>query len=217
MLITKEIAMNLNYRESTPVLDVIQGDSARAVVIHFMAGDEEWNIPEDASIVMQYQYQDGTGGMYDALPDGSAAYSVSGNVLTVALAAQLCAVPGKTDLQVTMLCGDAQISTFHMEVRVAPQVNAQTEGEVYTNLAKWLKENGKTGPAGPQGPAGVKGDPFIYEDFTPEQLEGLKPVKGTDYWTPADQDALVQETLAVLPVYDGDVFSYLPLYGGGVR
>ena len=217
MLITKEIAMNLNYRGSTPVLDAIQGDSARAVVIRFMAGEEAWNIPEDVSIVIQYQCQDGTGGVYDSLPSGGAAYSVLGNALTIMLASQLCAVPGKTALQVTMLRGDAQISTFQMEIRVAPQVNAQTEGEVYTNLAQWLEENGKTGPVGPQGPAGEKGDPFTYEDLTPEQLESLKPVKGTDYWTPADQDAMVQEALAALPVYDGDVLSYLPLYGGGVR
>lgn len=52
---------------------------------------------------------------------------------------------------------------------------------------------------------GEKGDPFTYEDFTPEQLEALKgepgekgadgkdgqngttPVRGVDYWTDADK------------------------------
>lgn len=39
------------------------------------------------------------------------------------------------------------------------------------------------------GKNGKDGDPFTYEDFTPEQLEGLKgekgttPVKGVDYFT----------------------------------
>jgi hypothetical protein len=45
---------------------------------------------------------------------------------------------------------------------------------------------GETGPVGPQGPKGdtgaqgeqgiqgVKGDPFTYDDFTPEEIEGLK-------------------------------------------
>lgn len=32
---------------------------------------------------------------------------------------------------------------------------------------------GPTGPTGPQGPTGPKGDPFRYEDFTPEQLASL--------------------------------------------
>lgn len=31
---------------------------------------------------------------------------------------------------------------------------------------------------GPQGDPGLKGDPFQYEDFTPEQLESLKGPKG---------------------------------------
>lgn len=33
---------------------------------------------------------------------------------------------------------------------------------------------------GPQGDPGPKGDPFQYEDFTPEQLESLKGPKGED-------------------------------------
>lgn len=36
---------------------------------------------------------------------------------------------------------------------------------------------GLTGPKGEQGEPGPKGDPFTYEDFTPEQLNALK-VKG---------------------------------------
>ena len=32
---------------------------------------------------------------------------------------------------------------------------------------------GATGPMGPEGPPGEKGDPFVYEDFTPKQLEAL--------------------------------------------
>ena len=223
MLITKEITMNLNYRGSTPVLDVIQGDSARAVAIHFMAGEEVWNIPEDVGIVMQYQCQDGTGGVYESLPGGSAAYSVLGNTLTVMLAAQLCAVPGKTDLQVTMLRAGAQISTFHMEIRVAPQVNARTAGEDYTNLAQWLEENGSQGLMGPQGPAGEKGETGEKGDKgdkgeTGEAgAPGYTPVKGTDYWTSEEQTAMVQDVLAALPVYDGDVLSTLPVYNGEVR
>lgn len=34
------------------------------------------------------------------------------------------------------------------------------------------------GPKGDRGPQGLKGDPFKYEDYTSEQLEGLKGPKG---------------------------------------
>lgn len=39
---------------------------------------------------------------------------------------------------------------------------------------------GAQGLPGEQGPRGPKGDPFRYEDFTPEQLEALKGPKGED-------------------------------------
>lgn len=37
---------------------------------------------------------------------------------------------------------------------------------------------GETGPMGPAGPPGEKGDPFVYEDFTPQQLEALTGPQG---------------------------------------
>ena len=41
----------------------------------------------------------------------------------------------------------------------------------------------------------MKGDAFTYEDFTPEQLEGLKPKKGVDYWTSEDKDEIVNDVI----------------------
>ena len=39
-------------------------------------------------------------------------------------------------------------------------------------------EKGDTGEQGPRGLQGPKGDPFVYDDFTPTQLEGLKGPQG---------------------------------------
>lgn len=46
----------------------------------------------------------------------------------------------------------------------------------------------KHGFAGPEEAwlESLKGDPFTYEDFTPEQLQALVPKKGVDYWTPEE-------------------------------
>lgn len=58
--------------------------------------------------------------------------------------------------------------------------------------------DGKDGVDGRDGVDGDKGDPFTYDDFTPEQLDALKgkdgvdgedgytPIRGTDYWTKSD-------------------------------
>jgi hypothetical protein len=49
---------------------------------------------------------------------------------------------------------------------------------------------GTQGPPGPQGPAGA---------------DGYTPVKGVDYWTAADRQAMVADVIAALPVYNGEV------------
>ena len=52
---------------------------------------------------------------------------------------------------------------------------------------------GTQGPPGPQGPAGADGE------------DGYTPVKGVDYWTAADRQAMVADVIAALPVYNGEV------------
>ena len=138
MLLTKEVTMNLNYRESPIVMDALQGDTARALCVRFAVGEQPWQIPDDVQIFIQFQCQDGTGGTYDALPDHTAAYSVNGDALTIRLAQQVCAVAGCTKLQVSMISGNVQISTFPVEVRVTEQVNGCAADGEYTNLYQWL-------------------------------------------------------------------------------
>lgn len=52
---------------------------------------------------------------------------------------------------------------------------------------------GPVGPAGPTGATGATGP------------AGYTPVKGTDYWTAADRQSMVNDVLAALPVYNGEV------------
>ena len=50
---------------------------------------------------------------------------------------------------------------------------------------------GAKGPEGPRGPQGETGP------------AGYTPVRGTDYWTTADQQAIVDAVLAALPAAEG--------------
>lgn len=52
-------------------------------------------------------------------------------------------------------------------------------------------EQGPVGPAGPQGPAGADG------------ADGYAPVRGKDYWTADDKQAIVDDVLAALPTWEG--------------
>ena len=60
-----------------------------------------------------------------------------------------------------------------------------------------------------KGDKGDKGDAFTYEDFTQEQLESLKgpaPVRGVDYWTESDKSEIVNDVLAQIPNYNEESF-----------
>ena len=60
-----------------------------------------------------------------------------------------------------------------------------------------------------KGDKGDMGDAFTYADFTPEQLESLKgpaPVRGVDYWTESDKSEIVNDVLASIPNYNEESF-----------
>lgn len=59
---------------------------------------------------------------------------------------------------------------------------------------------GATGPAGPQGPAGAPGKDGA------AGAPGKTPVRGTDYWTAADKQEIVNSVIAALP--DGTEVEY---------
>lgn len=61
-------------------------------------------------------------------------------------------------------------------------------------------DTGATGPQGETGPAGPAGAPGK------EGAPGKTPVKGTDYWTAADKQEIVNDVLAALP--DGTEVAY---------
>lgn len=58
-------------------------------------------------------------------------------------------------------------------------------------------DKGDIGPAGPQGERGLRG---VKGDTGPAGADGKTPVKGTDYWTAADKTAIVNDTVAAIPL-----------------
>lgn len=57
-------------------------------------------------------------------------------------------------------------------------------------------KNGADGQQGPPGADGKDGSPGV---------DGKTPEKGVDYWTEADKAEIVADTVAALPVYNGEV------------
>ena len=72
----------------------------------------------------------------------------------------------------------------------------------------WTNDGGKENPAsvnikGPQGEQGPQGEPGA---TGPQGPAGHTPVKGTDYWTAADQTSMVNDVLAALPTWSGGAY-----------
>lgn len=185
MEITKQVSINLNYHGPSPVVDAVQGDSARVLELSLIAGDAPWEIPVGAVILVQYQCADGTGGSYDTLPDGRPAYEVYSRGLRLWLPAQVCAVPGETRLQVTILDEATQLSTFELKVCVEPKVDAPKIPGAYTNLSQWWSQQGGGGlPTG-----GVAGQVLILDEYghagwehATARMVGLENVDNTADW-----------------------------------
>lgn len=76
----------------------------------------------------------------------------------------------------------ATVTQTETGATISIQDKSGTTTATITNGAKGDKgDPGETGPQGEQGPA------------------GYTPVRGTDYWTAADQAQIVQDVLAALP------------------
>lgn len=139
MMITHKLTMDLGQCTDTPLIDAVQDDRyTRDVVLTLLNHGSPWTIPTSARVVLAYQKADNTGGQYDTLPDGSIAWSASGNVLTLALAPQVLTVPGMVSLSVQLILDRQMISTFRFLIHVHRNVaSGRYRSEDYVNLQQW--------------------------------------------------------------------------------
>lgn len=100
------------------------------------------------------------------------------------------------DLWLQTTTGDVYMtSTFSAGTPVNWKFQCNIKGAAGTPGAKG--DTGATGPQGPQGETGPQGPQGATGPA------GHTPVKGTDYWTAADQASMVQDVLAALPTWTG--------------
>lgn len=144
MIITHKLKpMDLAQKQNTGRVDVVQGDKySRNIEFTFMYNGSAWQIPDGTTAIVRYKKPDATGGNYDTLPDGSTAYQINGNVLTVCLAPQVCTVPGVAQLSVGLIQGSAEINTFSINIVVQPNPGAIYQSEDYIRLSGAVPNSG---------------------------------------------------------------------------
>ncbi len=142
MIITSKLKMDLIRPTATAVIHAVQDDRySRNVELSLFSNGTAWPIPENVSVQIRYSKPDGTGGEYDAMPDGQAAWQCSGNTLTIQLAPQVLTVPGAVTLAATLVQDQRQISTFTIILCVDPAVNtAIRESEDYYPMYRTAEE-----------------------------------------------------------------------------
>lgn len=122
MYIKTKFTMNVAKQGITPLIYAMQGDQhSRSIEITLTSDGVPWNPPVGARVQVGYTRADGTQWTYDKLPNGDDAGSIEGNVVSVIIAPQVLTRPGKVDLAVTLISGDAQISTFPVMLQVTPR------------------------------------------------------------------------------------------------
>lgn len=87
-----------------------------------------------------------------------------------------------------------------------PTISTTIDGDIVTFIFDNLKGEqgiqgiqGIQGPEGPQGQQGIQGIQGEKGEQGPIGPAGAAPVKGTDYWTAADKQEIIDEVLAAIP------------------
>lgn len=142
MLITQTIERDFALPSPAPCIHAVQGDeNTRAIQMKLYDNHAAWAIPEDAAILIRYRKPDGTGGIYDTLSDGTAAWIKEDNTVTLLLAPELLSAAGIVDASVAITAENQVLGTFLFRILVAEDPSADVpETEKYYNLGSTIAD-----------------------------------------------------------------------------
>ena len=137
MDITHKISLDLQQTGARQVMFAKQGDClTRIARLLLYDGGTEFSVPDGVTPQIAYAKPDGKGGIYDTMPDGSAACTVSGNVVTARLHPQMFSVAGIVACELRLLTASgAQLSTFSWFITVQASATEGIVSEDYFNVA----------------------------------------------------------------------------------
>lgn len=140
MQITSQLSIDLKQQNIREYVDAVQNDSnTRIVKIKILDGGSSWTVPSGTKVALGYRKSDGNRGIYDTLPNGSAACSISGDTVSIILASQVLTTPGIVNAVATMNNADGnQLSTLPFSIRVhADPASGAVKSENYYNYSSW--------------------------------------------------------------------------------
>lgn len=119
MHVNHTIHMDLLGAEPIPTLDMMQYDQlSRQVDMALFCGQEAFQIPQDAGVLIHYVRGNGESGVYDSMSDGTRAWSISGNRLTIAIAPEVLLYEGTAAVSARLTLGTRTLNTFTFLIQI---------------------------------------------------------------------------------------------------
>ena len=205
------ISLDVHDATSQLSFSIKKGDTSRRLLISLMDNGVPYVIEQDCYAVFSARKPDGKIVFNDC--------TIKDNMIIYDVTAQTTLVEGRLDCEITLYgANEQQITSPRFTMIVYASVFTEEEVESsdeYKSLATLIGEgyalvtevetklaNGDF--KGDKGDTGEKGDAFVYEDFTAEQLEGLKGEKGDAFV----YEDFTTEQLEGLKGEKGDAFVY---------
>lgn len=144
MTVCEKLSLDFVNRGIQQRVYAVQGDSyTRTLELSLLEGGTVWDVPQGAAAFLRFRKPDGTGGIYDTLPDGSQAWSVQqGNVVRFVLAPQVLSVPGAVLAQLEIVRGGENIASFTFVIDVAENPSAGVlKSEDYVSWNAWAMQS----------------------------------------------------------------------------
>ena len=136
------IKVDLARSSYVPLVEAIQGDGAtRCVSVQLLDNGVPWLPPEKTDIAVVYTQPGGKKGLYNKLPDGSSAISISGSTVTAILAPNMLSVAGEVHAALVFSNNQLdQLSSFPFSIMVVKnQFAGAQQSEDYIRL-QWLED-----------------------------------------------------------------------------
>lgn len=146
MNVTHKITMDLTRPTNGNRINVVEGDrNSRIVNVHLYENSVNWEIPDEAIVLIKWERESGVGGEYNQLSDGSPAWSASGNILTITLSEESTKYSGTVKFSIILETVDSQISTFVITANVHAVANGKEEtnsGSTSTDVSELQRQIG---------------------------------------------------------------------------
>lgn len=134
MTVTHDIDMDLLRPGVRPLVCAVQGERcSRVLCFHLTRGGTAWSAPEGTAAAVRFRKADGTGGIYDSLPDGTSACVLSANTVSVTLAPQVLTCAGPAAVQLELYLGEQVLASFSvcLLVEADPSAGADPSEDYY--------------------------------------------------------------------------------------